>query len=152
MRGKGICKLLCWNWMVLDYLIERIASDGLKFTSDWQRWFWGSIIYREGTSKLDFRKKEKKPTKQAAQKAKSNGRDKYNNVKIPLRMWQVIGSFWDVGSPLCLSNPFKIDDMCQLLIKGLEWPASRWDATYVQHKFRYCLTKEKQSLEARNAT
>ena len=102
MWGNGIWRMRRRNWMVLDHRTERITPVLENITSEQQRCLLGSNLDREGTSKFDFLKKEKKPTKQAAQNVISNGLLKFKNPKIPFKISDVIGSFCITLSPFFL--------------------------------------------------
>ena len=42
MRGRGISRVLCLNWIVFDQRTDKTAPVGLKRTSETQRCFYGS--------------------------------------------------------------------------------------------------------------
>ena len=113
MCGRGICSTFCLNWIVFDHLTDRMVPLGSILKSDLHRCLLGSNFSIDGTSKLDFLKKEKNPTKQAAQNTISKGCDRSRTVKIPAKILGVTGSFWEVALPLNLRIPFKIEDRYQ---------------------------------------
>lgn len=148
MRGRGTCRVRCRYWIDFDHLTEITAPDLLRCTSDLQRCLEGSNFPTAGISRFDFRKNEKKPTRQAAQKVRSKGRLKSRTDKMPNNRSAVIGSFWCVLSPLCRRRPFMIDVTYQLLATGLGYPASRCMSLTI---LRYWRTDEKHNLEAKKA-
>lgn len=79
--------------MVFDQRTARIAPDVEKVTSEQQRCLLGSNLLADGINKFDFLKKEKNPTKQAAQNAMSKGLPRLSNCKIPCKISAVMGSF-----------------------------------------------------------
>lgn len=148
MRGRGICSILCLNWIVLDQRTDKITPVLQNCTSERQRCFSGSNRSRDGIRRFDLRKKEKKATKQAAQKDKSKERFRSKTARMPRKMEEVMGNFCWVMSPLSLRRPFKIEDKYQLSDKGLGQPASK---CINRTMFKYCLIEEKLSLVAKNA-
>ena len=102
MWGNGTSRVRWRNWMVLDQRTARMAPDVEKVTSVQQRCLLGSNLFKDGINKFDFLKKEKNPTKQAAQNVMSNGLPRLSNCKIPFRTEAVMGSFWHVLSPFFL--------------------------------------------------
>ena len=95
--------------MILDQRTARMAPDVEKVTSVQQRCLLGSNLFKDGINKFDFLKKEKNPTKQAAQNVMSNGLPRLSNCKIPFKMVAVMGSFWHVLSPFFLLKPFRTE-------------------------------------------
>ena len=149
MSGRGICSTFCLNWIVFDHLTDRMVPLGSILKSDLHRCLLGSNFSIDGTSKLDFLKKEKNPTKQAAQNTISKGCDRSRTVKIPAKILAVTGSFWEVALPLNLWIPFKIEDRYQFSDNGFPYPNSR---CMIRTTFRYWRMDEKHSFEARKAT
>ena len=92
--GRGTCKFLCLNWMVLDHLTPITAPDELRWTSDLHKCFSGSNLSGADMSKFDLRKNEKNPTRHAAQKEMSKGWLKSRTDRIPRNRSVVIRSFW----------------------------------------------------------
>ena len=91
------------------------APAWLKQTSDLH----GSNFKADGTKKIDFREKGDQAENQVKMLLK------FNSVKIFCNAEVVIGSFWLIPSPMRLLSPFRIEVRYQLLMRGLQYPASK---------------------------
>lgn len=99
-------------------------------------------------SKLDFLKKEKKPTRQAAQKHLSRASYRLRCRNISRKISRVMGNFCEGLSPFTLLTPFRMEVTYQLFSSGFFKPASKCNNLTT---LRYCLTELKDSLLDRNA-
>lgn len=82
--------------MVLDHVTTITAPVFEKRTLFLDICLLGSNCSQDGAKRLDFLKKEKKPTKQAAQKHKCLGLPKFKMLNILYRMLGVMGNFLTV--------------------------------------------------------
>lgn len=104
--GKGTCRIFCRNWMTLDQQTVRIARSVVNCTSLAHNWCDGSNTIWDSTKRLDFLKKEKNATKQAAQKVLSSWLFRSRLRKKPSKISRIIGSFCFVTSPFTCFTPF----------------------------------------------
>ena len=105
MCGKGISKVRCRYWIVLDQSTVSVTPSEEKVASLRHRCNLGLKDSRFVTNRLDFRKKEKKATKHEAQKVTSIGEEKSTSVNILRRISGVIGSFCFCDTPNTLFAP-----------------------------------------------
>jgi hypothetical protein len=99
--------------MVFIFLMVRRTPSVWKLTACLLKWgLSGLKMLIDGTKRFDFRKKEKNATKLAAQKITSNELLKFMVLKIPSRIWGVIGSLQACKSPNILLANLEPGETC----------------------------------------
>ena len=146
--GSGTCKAHSLNLITFDHLTVMMAPSAVRLRSLAHRLRPGSKSRWDCTNKFDFLKKEKNPTKQAAQNVRSKELCKLSVVKICFKISNVIGSFWTLESPFTRLTPLRIDVTYQLFSRGLLKLASRCTSLTI---FKYCLTELKHRRRERKA-
>ena len=110
VRGRGMCNMRCRYWIVFDHRTAKLTPSSEKVASRRHKCKFESKDVMLFTKRLDFRKKEKNATKQAAQKVTSSGKVKSICLNNWRRIAGVMGRFCLCAAPNTLFVPMS---MCQ---------------------------------------
>ena len=110
VRGRGMCNMRCRYWIVFDHRTAKLTPSSEKVASRRHKCKFESKDVMLFTKRLDFRKKEKNATKQAAQKVTSSGKVKSICLNNWRRIAGVMGRFCLCVAPNTLFVPMS---MCQ---------------------------------------
>ena len=108
-----MCNMRCRYWIVFDHRTAKLTPSSVKVASWRHECKFESKDVMLFTKRLDFQKKEKNATKQAAQKVTSSGKVKSICLNNWRRIAGVMGSFCLCAVPNTLFVPLSSMSMCQ---------------------------------------